>query len=249
MATTRKTRNIDPKDITGDPLPSEEKQNTTENNEKNLTILITVDNSFEEIVEYEQKGAKVKFDPESLIELSDDQLEKLRYETAKQYWIAVGTARGEKFRAPPVPIDRVGDDPLRINRPNRDVVRNIPKGWHVAWKRPEEVELAKELGYKVVERSKDGKCTGGMDFPGASSTGSGKVILRAQSPTGLKDDLIAMYIDSKDGVPGEEILRRHAQAISRESVQRFKARKEELKEDWKEYMKKYKSSILDESNF
>jgi len=206
-------------------------------------VSVSKDNTVEEILALEEKGAELVFSfDESFLELSDETVEKLGHENQRQYFIALGAHRAfvkQKSKDGPTAGLEI-KDPLQGKAPNKlRVLRKLKSGeivdvsrgwtdeegtaWHPCWKRPDEEGEVKDLGYLRVTQESDPDIV----TRGASAAGTSRVIQRKDGT----DDLILFKIQNRIF---EEHL--HAQALI--SGQRAGTSMRELQTQLKEVNRK-----------
>lgn len=152
-------------------------------------IDITSRHSDEEVIALEERGYRLRFSERDFRDLPETVLEALSHENQRDYWIAKGAAKAlaknaqrkaDGFEGLEIPVD-----PLRAKPSRKLRMEGVPKGWYGTWKRPDEVEAAKELGYVLVPSS--------VKTPGAGSAATSRTIAAKDG----KDDLVAMMIPLK----------------------------------------------------
>jgi hypothetical protein len=170
----------------------------------------------EEILKYEEDGCIIKFDDVSFREIPEKVIEKLSYVNRQNYWVSKGANMAVKRHEKRVD-EGFGDiqivDPLGGKASNKLDTRNVPKGTHVCWKRPDEVDECKDKGYQLVKN--DDK----IRTPGATATSTSRVIKGRDG----KDDLVLMSIP-------ERTFNQHLEAVAFESRKKAGVPLAELKE-------------------
>lgn len=143
----------------------------------------------EEILALEEKDYRLRFNEKDFRELDESVIEKLSNANARDYFIAKGAngAIAKNKKRTESGFDGLEIvDPLRGKPRNKLEVRNKEKGWHYCWKRPDEVEECKQLGYTIPP-------SGTVETPGASKTSTSHAI----SAKDGKDDLVLMRVPEK----------------------------------------------------
>lgn len=183
-------------------------------------VSVSKDNTVEEILALEEKGAELIFSfDDTFLELKDETVEKLGHENQRQYFIALGAHRAfvkQKEKAGPTAGLEIVD-PLQGKAPSKlRVLRKLESGeivdvsrgwtdkdgvaWHPCWKRPDEEGEVRELGYTRVTMEGDPD----IITRGASASGTSRVIARKDG----SDDLVLYKIPRR--IYEEHI---HAQAL------------------------------------
>ncbi len=158
----------------------------------------------EYILSLEKKGVKMIFDGEDFRILPDEIVKELSFENQRNYFVAQGVSKQiakSKARKDAGFGDIQIIDPLKGKPVSKLEVRNQQKGMHYCWKRPDEIEGCKQLGYEMAEAEAKTK--------GASRASSSHVIVDKQG----KDDLVLMKIP-------ERVFQQHLQANALESRRR-----------------------------
>ncbi len=183
---------------------------------KRRNIPVTTDWSEEDVVQWAQEeGVTLFFDPNSFRELSQETVNQLGFYSAQSYWQAYNVwkdrQRQEEAERPTDYEDLKIRDPLSQAYTDKLKLRER-RGWHQTWKRPDEVESAKAVGYreireqrKIGKKDKDGNVIGSYfeeNEPGYEK-GPVKKIMEDQG----QEELIAMEIP-------EELYQQHLQAVS-----------------------------------
>jgi len=180
---------------------------------KKQIVDVNAKHTDEEILALEAKDYALRFNEKDFRELPEEVLSELSQANARDYFIAKG-AHGalvkneERKKVGFSGVEVV--DPLRGRAHNKLEVKNKEKGWHYCWKRPDEVEEAKELGYKIPE-------AGTVQTPGASKTSTSHAIAAKDG----KDDLVLMMVP-------EQVFQQHLQANAIQSKKRAGATMREL---------------------
>lgn len=183
---------------------------------KRRNIPVTADWSEEDVVQWNQEeGVTLFFDPNSFRELSQETIDQLGFYSAQSYWQAYNVwkdrQRQEEAERPPSYEDLKIKDPLSQAYGDKLKLRER-RGWHQTWKRPDEVEAAKEVGYqpireqrKVKEKDKDGNVIASYleDRDPGHEKGQIKKIFQDQG----QEELIAMEVPL-------ELYNAHLQAVS-----------------------------------
>jgi hypothetical protein len=195
------------------------KSNTTvkESSTVKRNVPITMDNSVDEVVELSRDdGVTLFFDPNSFLELPSDVVDMLGFYSAQSYFQAKNAAKSkEQEKGKRVAYqDLQVLDPLSNSPVHRTRIRKR-RGFHQTWKRPDEVESAKEMGYKVVRKPNEKK---GEEEPGYES-GEVLEILDGEG----KVELVAMEID-------QDIYDKHRDMIKMKSKYKKEGAIENLQE-------------------
>lgn len=190
---------------------SEEDKSVEESNKKvSRTVKkkgimgVQVDSDPKELLKWVQEGGNLAFDPDSLPYLSDEELEPFPYVVVKAYKEARKESM-EKVNGSGIEVL----DTLGNNATHRLKIRKR-RGYHQVWKRPDQFDDAKALGYVVVREAKTDK---EADNPGTES-GPIRKIGREDEP-----ELIAMEIP-------QERKDLHTQAQVKKSRRAYQANKE-----------------------
>lgn len=192
--------------------------------------LITLDNSIKEVVELTEKDVPMVFDHQSFLELPEEVIRNLSYQSRNNYFMA----RGAKMAAKTAPIVKKRKilDPLvdaitirhkRIQ--SRHYNENDRKWFHQAWIDPKFVDSFKASGYRNVRHDSEGK-----DDP------SGSIV---QMMNGDTLEAVALEIPY-------EIYEEHLHAMSEKSRALYESSKDSVKE---EASRNYRGvRVLDEEN-
>jgi len=176
---------------------------TLEREEK--IIDISSKHTDKEIVALEEGNYRLRFDEKDFRELSEKTIEKLGHANARDYFIALGAHRSIKKNEERKRLGFEGleiiEDPFKSRPRSKLVTENVPKGMHLCWKRPDEVEGAKQDGYAIAPES--------VKAPGATRTSTSHVIARKDGT----DDLVLMMVP-------ERLFQQHLQANAIESRKR-----------------------------
>jgi hypothetical protein len=183
---------------------------------KRRNVPVTADWSEESVVQWgQEEGVTLFFDPNSFRELSQESVDKLDFYSAQSYWQAYNAwkekKRQEEAQRPANYEDLKIKDPLSQAYTDKLKLRER-RGWHQTWKRPDEVEAAKSVGYreireqrKIGKKDKDGNVVESYyeeNEPGYEK-GPVKKIMEDQG----QEELIAMEVP-------EELYEQHLQAVS-----------------------------------
>lgn len=201
------------KDVKGKKSQSVEKK---EENDK--FVILSIDNSPTEVVQYDQEGYDIQFDHTKFLELTDTVLRKLSYKNKKNYFVSKGMRDQLKKEVEPKDADNLMiEDPFDVGGSN-DLIRALRErkkqrpGWVPKWKRTDEVDHAKRIGYKEVREPKKGK----EEKPGHESGECKKHVSRDG-----KEELRMMEIR-------EDIHEQHRQAVGLKSRRRYVQNKEDF---------------------
>jgi hypothetical protein len=179
----------------------EGKKESTRTVKKGKIIGAHIDSDPKELLEWTQKGATIAFDPDDLPVLSDEELQPFPYSTVK----AFKEAQGEKKKKGAESIEVL--DTLGGSAGNKLKLRKR-RGYHQTWKRPDELDDAREKGYIVIrEPKKDGEKAG-------AETGSIKRIGKEDNA-----ELIAMEVS-------QERYDNHIKIMTKKSRRAYTANKE-----------------------
>lgn len=163
---------------------------------KKKIIDVSASVSDSEILALEEKNYQLRFNEKDFRELPESVIEKLCNSNARDYFMTKGAFNALKKANSRKEAGFEGlevQDPLR-GKPRRKLeVAGKLKGWHYCWKRPDEVEESKKLGYVVVKDE--------VNTPGASSVSSSHTITAKDG----KDDLVLMRVE-------ERLFQQHLQA-------------------------------------
>lgn len=129
---------------------------------KKRNVPVTSAWSEEDVLQWDQEeGVTLFFDPNSFVELSSETVDQLSFYSAQSYFQAKNAWKERKAKEEaekPVSFEdlKVGD-PLSISGRSQLQLRER-RGFHQTWKRPDEVEGAREVGYQFIRknRKKDG---------------------------------------------------------------------------------------------
>jgi len=141
-----------------------------------------------EILAAEERDVKMRFDPEDWRELPEKVIGKLSHENQRDYFITKGAvdAMAKNSRRAAAGFGGIEIvDPLKAKPRAKLDTFDIPPGMHACWKRPDEVEEMKGLGYTIADQK--------VRAPGASKTSTSHIITDTQG----KDDLVLMLIPEK----------------------------------------------------
>ena len=135
---------------------------------KKKTVIITKDTSDQEIIALDNKGYTLKFDEESFRVLGNEIIEALAHDNAREYWLGKGAfdalCKHDKRH------EIVGDleivDPLKHKPVDKLAFKGVAKSDHVCWKRPDEVEEMKEIGYEILSNDDTSVVTRGASASG-----------------------------------------------------------------------------------
>lgn len=175
----------------GRPAEEEKEENSNLSDLSNLPkeekITITLDNTIEDIVKYQEEGKEIFFedDADTFIELSMEDQAKLNALNRTKYTLACGI-RYQKLNLSGI------NDSKKIIKPRpgfasataRLEVRGKKPGKHYSWKRPDELQAAEHEGTRVC-RDPDVITFGGVDENGRSIHGSGVKTVSANGVTEL----------------------------------------------------------------
>lgn len=181
----------------------EKPKEVTRTVKKGKIIDAHIDSDPKVLLEWVQKGGSIAFDPDDLPPLSDEELAPFPYATVKAY----KEAQKETLNRAEASITVL--DTLGNNATNRLKLRKR-RGYHQVWKRPDQFEAAKQLGYTVIREPKDDR---EAENPGMES-GPIKKIGKEDDP-----ELIAMEIP-------QERKDRHTKAQTLKSQRAYKSNKE-----------------------
>lgn len=168
-------------------MVSEKKK--TEKPAKKQVVDISSKHTDKEILALEAKDYALRFNEKDFRELGEETIAELSQANARDYFIAKGAFGALAKNAQRKALGFSGlevVDPLRGKARNKLEVRGKEKGWHYCWKRPDEVEEAKQLGYKIPP-------DGSVKTPGASKTSTSHAIAAKDG----KDDLVLMMVPEK----------------------------------------------------
>jgi hypothetical protein len=156
---------------------------------KTEIIDISSTHTDEEVLALEEKGYRLRFSEKDFRELDETTIEGLSKDNARDYFVTKGAVKALERNAERAELGFEGlevlEDPLRAKPRKKMEMRGVPKGWHPCWKRPDEIESSKELGYVLVPDE--------VQTPGASRTTSSRAIAAKDG----KDDLIAMMVPER----------------------------------------------------
>jgi len=192
---------------------------TVEKNDKNdKFVILSIDNSPTEVVEYDEEGYDIQFDHTKFLELTETVLRKLSYKNKKNYFVAKGMKDQLNKEVDPKDMDSLMiEDPFDVGGSNELVgqLRERKKarpGWVPKWKRTDEVDHAKRIGYREVREPKKGK----DEKPGHESGECKKFTSRDG-----KEELRMMEIR-------EDVHEQHRQAVGLKSRRRYVQNKEDF---------------------
>lgn len=207
-------------------MSEEVKQDTSNSNRSSKkkasvkrNVPITMDNSVEEVVKLSKdEGVTMFFDPNSFLELPSEVVDELGFYSAQSYFQAKQVAENKaKARENDRPLkykDIQFLDPLSHSPIQRIKLRER-RGFHQSWKRPDEIESAKEMGYRVIRKPNPKK---EHEEPG-KETGEVVELLDGEG----KVEQIGVEIE-------EDIHNKHLNAIKAKSEYLRKGTVESLKE-------------------
>lgn len=165
-------------------------------------IVVTFANTADEIVEWNRKGANLYFDDAKFLELPEEVQRELRFENARRYFVARSINRRPE---PDETLKKVQvvEDPFEKKTRKKLEHRHGDPNKHRTWKRPDEVEGAKENGYKVIKK------------PDGSSE-------KIDTPSG-STDLVAMEVD-------KSLYNQHIRAVGKRSRDKCGSVEEEARD-------------------
>jgi hypothetical protein len=152
-------------------------------------IDIVASHTDEEILSLESKDYKLRFSEKDFRELDEATVEGLSKENARDYFVTKGAvaalAKNENRKRAGFGGLQVIEDPFRGKPRSKLEVRGVPKGWTPVWKRPDEVEECKTMGFKLASE--------GIKTPNATKTATSHVIAAKDG----KDDLVLMMVPTR----------------------------------------------------
>ncbi len=192
--------------------------------EKGRSYRVDVDNTVEEVLKLDKDGAELLFDSDRFLELEDEEVRALSRGNFTNYVLAEqAKVQREKFEESDGTKGNSGIkiiDPLDGQARNKIKVKDQDKdGVHITFKRKDEIEGFRELGY---ERIKDDDAVAER-VPGTRADASGYRVVKDRSG---EVDLFPMKV--KKGVQQE--IQQAAELKSRYRIGRGK-------EDFKDYVK------------
>lgn len=162
-----------------------------------------IDSEPKDVIKYIKQGGAVFFDPDDLPILEQSDLAELPYRVVQEYLKA--KAQRDSSKKSPGGIEYVG---MLGNTALRRLKIRPRRGYHQAWKRPDQLDDAKEMGYVMVRKpGKEGEKAGAE---------SGELL-----KLGPRDnpELLAMEIP-------EHLRKRYVEAVAQKSRGAYAANKE-----------------------
>ena len=142
---------------------AENKSNSSTENKApaKRNIPVTSDWSEKDVLKWnKEEGVTLFFDPNSFVELSSEAANELSYYSAQSYFQALHAWKDKKRREEAEKADTFEDlkvrDPLSASTANEMKLRER-RGYHQTWKRPDEIESAKRVGYSDIRKQKKGE--------------------------------------------------------------------------------------------
>lgn len=193
--------------------------------EEQRIVTVKAGNTVEEVIEWDQDGVRLEFDPVDFLKLDDEVVSALSRENFKNYY--VGLSRFKDLQAPKQDASRVTGRANRVLGRGDGVLEaklRIRKrfGWHQTWKTEREMEIAKVDGYVNVRKEKDGDK---KDPHTGEVIGTGEIVkFREELPNGKHEYLYAVEIP-------EQRYQEHLMAVSDRSRERLGKEKVKAREN------------------
>ena len=201
-------------------------ENTVKKGKKGVRVVVNVDSTVEEVLDYDKKGFLIDFDVDNFLELSEEDTRQLSHANARNYFVAEGTVK-ERERVPERnPRKMYKEDweaflrsPLEGRTRERMQIRER-RGWHQCWKSPAERSAALDVGYKLVRKpTKEQKEKG---YKPGEEKGETLILGAREEP-----ELFAMEVR-------QELYEQHLLAMSYQSTGMYDYKQQE----WVELVKK-----------
>jgi len=197
-------------------------------------VFVDLASSEEDVLGYDQAGAKITFLKKKFRRLSAENFQALSYENKKRYQQVLGEIRAEEEARRPAPRPQIidplgGHEGALLNVKITD--KTWEKKWHLCWKHVVEKDALARVGYTPVRAGEDPvEC-------GLKPAGSTFVL---PDPRDRKDlDLILMKIS-------KVTFLQHQTAVAEASRDKVKGYTEKFKADVEEGSKGRLKGVIDE---